>query len=122
MIGREGADPKVSRVFYIAVTQTVLLFGSKTWVLTARMEKALDSFQSRVARKITRKQFRRIKDRSWFYPPVAGVMKETGMVGIRTSILRRQNTVAQFIATRPIMDLSEQATRRPSARVSRRWW
>ena len=30
--------------------------------------------------------------------------------------------VAQFIATRTILDLCEQATRRPGARVSRRWW
>ena len=44
------------------------------------------------------------------------------MVGIRTSILRRQNTVAQFIATRPILDLCKQATRRPGARVSLWWW
>ena len=44
------------------------------------------------------------------------------MVGIRTSILRRQNTVTQFIATRPILDLCEQATRRPGAQVSRRLW
>ena len=122
MLGREGADPKVPREFYIAVTQVVLLFGSETWVLTERMEKALDSFQSRVARKITGRHPRRRKDRIWVYPPLAGIMKETGMVGIRTSILRRQNTVAQLIATRPILDLCKQATRRPGAQVSRRWW
>ena len=56
MIGREGADPKVSWAFYIAMTQAILLFGLETWVLTARMEKALDSFQLRVARKITGRQ------------------------------------------------------------------
>ena len=43
------------------------------------------------------------------------------MVWIRTSILRRHNTVAQFIVTRPILDLCEKATRRPGARVSQRW-
>ena len=122
MLSREGADPKVSRLFYIAVTQAVFLFGSETWVLTVWMEKALDSFQSRVAKKIKGRQPRRRKDGSWLYPPLAGVMKDTVMVGIRTSILRRQNTVAQFITTRPILDLCEQATRRPGARVSRRWW
>ena len=41
---------------------------------------------------------------------------------IWTSILWRQNTVAQFIATRPILDLCEMANRRPGARVHRRWW
>ena len=30
--------------------------------------------------------------------------------------------VAQYIATRPILDLCERATRRPGARVSPRWW
>ena len=34
-------------------------------------------------------------------------MKEAGIVRIRTSILRRQNTFAQFISTRTILDLCE---------------
>ena len=122
VLGREGADPKLSRAFYTAVTQAVLLFGADTWVLTPWMEKALDSFQSRVARKITGRQPRRRKDRSWEYPLLAGILREAGIVGIRTSITRRQNTVVQYIATRTIMYLCEQATRRPGARVSWRWW
>ena len=31
---REGANPRVSGMFFKAVLQTVLLFGSETWVLT----------------------------------------------------------------------------------------
>ena len=122
VLGREGADPKMSRAFYNAVTKVVLLFGAETWVLTTWMEKALDSFQSRVARKITGRQPQQRKDGSWVYLLLAGVTKEAGMVGIRTSIIRRQNTVAQYIATRPILYLCKQATRRPGARVSRWWW
>ena len=41
-----------------------MIFGLETWVLTARMEKALDSFQSRFARRITGRQPRRGKDGS----------------------------------------------------------
>ena len=37
VLGREGSDPKVSRSFYIAVAQAVLLFGEETWVLTPQM-------------------------------------------------------------------------------------
>ena len=112
----------MSQAFYIAVTQAVLLFGSETWVLTSRMEKALEIFQSRVAKKIMGIQPGRRKNGSWIYLPLVGRMKEAGMVGIRTSILRRHNTVAQFIAARPILDLCEQATRRPVAQVSCWWW
>ena len=122
VLSREGVDPKLSRELYIAVTHDFLLFGSETWVLTARMEKALDSFQSRVAWKITGRQLRQGKDGSWYYPSLAGAMKETEMVRIWTSIFRRQNTVAQFIATRPILDLCKKITRRPGAQVARRWW
>ena len=53
---KEGAEPKVSQTFYIAVTQQVLLFRAETWVLTAKMEKALDAFQVRVAQKLTVRQ------------------------------------------------------------------
>ena len=53
VLGREGADSKVSGNFYKAVAQAVLLFGAETWVLTQRMEKELDRFQSRVARRLT---------------------------------------------------------------------
>ena len=65
VLGREGADPKASRTFYIAVTQAVLLFGSETWVLTAKMEKDLDTFQARVARKLTGRKPRRGRDWKW---------------------------------------------------------
>ena len=32
VLGREGAGPKVSRSFYTAMTQQVLLFGAESWV------------------------------------------------------------------------------------------
>ena len=40
----------------------------------------------------------------------------------RTSVLRRQNTLAQFIATRPILGLCEVAERRRGTRVPQRGW
>ena len=40
----------------------------------------------------------------------------------RTSVLRRQNTVAQFISTRLILGLCEVAERRRGTRFPQRWW
>ena len=108
----------MSRTFYTAVTQAVLLFGADTWFPNPLMEKALESFQSRVVRNITGRQPRQKKDGSWDYPPLAGALREAGMVGIRMSITRRQNTVAQYISTRTILDLCEKSTWNPGARVS----
>ena len=49
-------------------------------------------------------------------------MKEAGLTNVRTSINRRQNTVAQYIVTRPLLDLCEGATQREGAWVTLRWW
>ena len=62
------------------------------------------------------------RDGKWVYPPLAGVLKEAGVVRARTSFIRRQNTVAQFIATRPILGLCEVAERRRGTRVPQKWW
>ena len=94
ILGREGADPKVSHSFYTALTQQVLLFGAESWVLTKRMESSLDAFQVRVARRLTGQIPRRVRDGKWLYLPLAGATKEEGIVRARTSVLRRQNTVA----------------------------
>ena len=79
---------------YTAVTQQVLLFGAETWVLTHNMESALDAFQGRVARRLTGRQPHQGRNGKWFYPSLAGALKEAGVVRVRTLILRRQNTVA----------------------------
>ena len=49
-------------------------------------------------------------------------MAEAGFKEIGTYITRRQNMVAQYIATRPIMELCERSAGRPGRRVFRRWW
>ena len=122
ILGREGADLKVSRNFYIAVTQQVLLFGAERWVLTKNMEAALDAFQGRVARRLTRRMPRRGRDGKWLYLPLAGATKDAGIVRARTSVLRRQNTVVQFVATRPILVLCEGTERRGGTWVPQIWW
>ena len=53
VLGREGADPKVSHSFCSAVTKQFLFFGVESWVLTKNMESVLDVFQVRVSRWLT---------------------------------------------------------------------
>ena len=49
-------------------------------------------------------------------------MEELGLQEVETYISHRQNTVLQYIATGPIMDLCLAAERRPGSRVAKRWW
>ena len=49
-------------------------------------------------------------------------MREAGLTDIGKSISNRQNMVAQYIATRPLLDLCEKARAMEGARVPMRWW
>ena len=51
---------------------------------------------------------------------MAGI--RVGLTDIRTLILRRQNTVAQYITTRLLLDLCEGAGAREGEKVPLRWW
>ena len=70
ILSQEGADKRVSGNFLKAVLQAVLLFGAETWVLTPRIEQALDSFMHGDARRITGKQPLRGGSGKWTYPPL----------------------------------------------------
>ena len=44
ILSREGADKRISGKFFKSVVKQVLFFGGETWVLTPRIERAMDSF------------------------------------------------------------------------------
>ena len=55
-------------------------------------------------------------------PHCRGGRKEAGLTNVHTSINRSQNMVAQYIATRPLLDLCEGVRQREGGRVTLRWW
>ena len=75
MLRREGLDSKVAAMFYRAGVQTVILFGSESWVLYTEMEKMVEWTQTRFLRQITGKRERRMTDRTWFTPAPEEVRK-----------------------------------------------
>ena len=49
-------------------------------------------------------------------------MEEAVFDKIGAYILKRQNTVVQYIATRPILDLCKNMVRKPGAWIASIWW
>ena len=74
ILSREGANKRVSGNLFKAVVQQVLLFGAETWVVSPRMERALNAFIHGAARRITGRQPQRWWDGKWFYPSLDGAM------------------------------------------------
>ena len=104
ILGREGATARISGTFFKSVVQQILLFVAETWVVTPRMQRALSGFLHGAARRLTGRQARRGRNGKWHYPSLEGAMREAGLTDVGKSISNRQNTVAQYIATRPLLD------------------
>ena len=86
-----------------------------------RLEKSLKGFHHRAARRIAGMGPKRQQDRTWVYPTIGAALAIVGLQEIRVYIARRQNTVTQYIATRPIMDSCLAAEHTPGMRLSRQW-
>ena len=56
------------------------------------------------------------------HPPMDDVMTEAGLQEVETYIYRRQNTVAQLIVTKTIMELCLAVDQIPGPRIYKRWW
>ena len=104
------------------MVQLVLLYGSETWVLTPRMKRVLGRFHHRVDRWLTGRQPRKGRDGVWVDPPTEDAMAEVGLQELDTYVYFHHNTLAQYIATRDIMNLCLAAKKRPGTRVAMRWY
>ena len=76
---REVADKRMAGRFYVEVVQAVLLFGSYTRVLTPRLEKSLEGFHHRPARRMAGMGPKHQWDGTWVYPPIVAALATVGM-------------------------------------------
>ena len=77
------------------------------------MKRVLGRLHHRVDRRLMGWQPRKGQDIGCFYPPLEDAMAEAGLQELETYVSCFQNTVAQYIVTRPIMDLCLAAKQRP---------
>ena len=99
-----------------------IIYHRKTWVATPQIGRVLGGFHHRMALRITGKQPRQVRDGVWLYPLLEDAMAEAGLQEVETYVYRLQNTVRQFIATRPNMDLCLAVEKRLVPRVYNCWW
>jgi hypothetical protein len=80
---RDGATPRISSMFYKAVVQSVLLYGSETWVLPPNILSKLEGFRKQIARRLTGRTpvYHRRED-EWQYLLLDNALEEAGLFPI----------------------------------------
>jgi len=80
VLRRENAPPRVSAKFYKAIVQSVLLYGSETWVLSPAALARLEGFHIRAAYRMAKEHVPRWGPlQQWVYPSSEAVLEECGM-------------------------------------------
>ena len=119
----ENVPPKVAAMFYRAVIQSVLLFGCETWVLSDTIKRLLRGFHIKAAYQMA-KLYKPRKDENgvWTYPASKDALEEVGLLTIDEYIERRRETIVEYVATRPVLDLCRNERRRPGTTHHKRFW
>jgi hypothetical protein len=118
----KNALPFVAARFYQAIIQAILLYGSKTWVISWTTLARLEGFHIRSAYQMAHKNKPRCGPwNEWVYPRSEDVLKECRMKKIKEYIQICWQTIAVYVATRPIFDECRQVERKRGA-VPHCWW
>ena len=120
----EGANARVMAKFYVATIQAILLYGSKSWVLTKKNLQKLNSFHLRAVRHMTGEHVRKKQDGTWEYPIHSALLTKCGLKPITEYITRRRTTLWTYLKNHQ-KDLLDEATRTrvPARHASKRlWW
>ncbi len=118
----ENTAPRIAAKFYKAVVQAVLLYGSETWNLTNLALERLEWFHVCAVYKMARThQPKRGANVVWVYPKTADVLEECGMNSITVYIQSRCQTIAMYVATRPILKACLEGERWRGL-MPRQWW
>jgi hypothetical protein len=115
------SNPKVMSIFYKVIIQSVLLYGSESWVLTNRIKNKLNSFHRRCSRYITGRHIRLVND-VWIYPDSAVTLEMADLLPIEEYIEKRKSTVCEYTMSTDIFKRCE--TIGAHSRISNQkvWW
>ncbi len=118
----ENTSPKVCGVFYKAIVQAVLLFGSEMWKLSPLSLKSLEGFQIWAAHRMAGKMPTKNPNGTWTYPISRDVLKAVGLQTIDHYIGVRWETIARFIVDRPLFALCRDGNRKRGSACCTFWW
>ena len=113
----------VLAIFYRAVVQSILLYGSETSVLLASMTKRVEDTYTEFLQLITGMNERRLGDGTWETSGVEGVQEAAGTQSVRTYIEQWRATVAQWVALSSSIEMCTRETGYVGGGCRREaWW
>lgn len=94
---KTNSNPKVLAIFYKVIIQSILLYGSESWVINNIMIERLNAFHRRCARFITGRHIRMLDDSTWVYPSTTKTLELADLLPIEDYVETRKLTVGGYV-------------------------
>jgi len=91
VLSADEVSPPVMGKFYKTIIQSVLLYGSESWVISQRLRRRLDSFHHRCARYMANKHIRQLPNGEWDFPDTTEVLEICKLNPLSTYIAKRKS-------------------------------
>ncbi len=122
VLRRENAPPKTSARFYKAIEQSILLYGSKTWVLSKAVMARLEGFHICMVYWMAKEHVPCWGPHcQWVYPPSDKTLMECGMHTFQHYINVQRQTIARYVVDCSIFAKCRAADQRRGS-IPRLWW
>jgi hypothetical protein len=118
---KTNGNPRIMSIFYKTIIQSVLLYGSESWVLTKIASRKLQSFHRRCARFITGRHIKLVDDK-WIYPCTKKTMEMADLLPIEEYIKKRKDTIRIFAEEREILAKCKSSSILTRNNRSLAWW
>ena len=115
------SNPKVMATFYKVIIQSILLYGSESWIMNDYMKAKLNSFHRRCSRYITGRHIRLVND-VWIYPESKMTLEMADLDPIESYIKKRRDTISAYVHSLDLYNVCKGT--KASARFSNQlvWW
>ena len=121
VVSKTGAMVRAQSMLYKEAVQSVLLYGSESWVVTGEILKFLEVLKNQAAIIITEMTARRTTSEEWEWTPVAEALENSGIWTIKEYIQQRQETLVAKVACWPIYGLCT-GLKRIMVTIRFMWW
>ena len=118
---KTDANPKIMSVFYKVIIQSVLLYGSESWVISNIMRKRLNSFHNRCTRYITGRHIT-MKNDIWEYPDTKKTLDLADLLKLEDYIEKRKNTIFGFAENLQLYKECELSSKINRGENNLVWW
>ena len=102
VLSKTGAPIKVRAMMYKTVVQEVLLYGREIWVVIGAMITLIEVFNHRISIQIVVITASNVYSKEWEFTLVDTSLDITRLLPIKEYVRRRQETITEYVAGRPI--------------------